>query len=37
LRLTTLHFAQRLRIEGETFMSAFLLRMTRFVSLQPKL
>lgn len=25
LRLTTLHFAQRLRMDGETFMSAVLL------------
>lgn len=32
LRLTTLHFAQRLRMEGATFMSAFLLTNDTFVS-----
>jgi hypothetical protein len=28
LRLTTLHFAQRLRMDGETFMITFLLTLT---------
>jgi hypothetical protein len=32
LRLTTLHFAQRLRMEGATFMSAFLLTYDTLVS-----
>ncbi len=34
LRLTTLHFAQRLRIDGETFIGYSLL--TQFLSVQPK-
>ncbi len=32
LRLTTLHFAQRLRMEGATFMMLFSLRNDTFVS-----